>query len=102
MRQVARIIAEFLLHLGVVFICLLAGTILVGGIGAIAGMLMARSYVRHGPSDPADAPVYVTMGLVFMGAIAGAIIGVIVGVALCVRLANQKKKSPSALSGALP
>jgi positive regulator of sigma E activity len=61
-----------------------------GGIGGLSlGWLLAFGYRRHGPSDPGDAPVYVTMGLVLVGACVGAILGFIIGIIYSVRLARR-------------
>jgi len=70
---------------------LLAGAIM----GCLAGLalawLLALRYHRHGPSDPADAPVYVAMGLMLVGACMGAITGFIIAVVYGVRLARRSK-----------
>ena len=68
----------------------LAGAV-VGGIGGLAlGWLLAFGYHKRGPSDPADAPIYVAMGLMLVGACLGVLIGLVVGIILCVRVARRK------------
>ena len=69
---------------------LLAGAA-VGCIGGLSlGWLLALGYHRHGPSDPADAPAYVAIGLMLTGAFLGAIIGVVIGAILARRKALTK------------
>jgi hypothetical protein len=63
----------------------------VGCIGGFAlGWVLALGYHKRGPSDPADAPVYVAIGLMLFGACLGAFIGLVVGIILCVRTARHK------------
>jgi hypothetical protein len=63
----------------------------VGYVGGLAlGWLLAFSYHKHGPSDPADAPVYVAIGLAMVGACLGALIGLVIGIMFCVRLARRR------------
>jgi len=72
---------------------LLAGAV-VGCIGGFSlGWLLALSYHKHGPSDPADAPVYVAIGLTLVGACLGAVIGFAIGIIYCVRLTRRKTLS---------
>jgi hypothetical protein len=66
---------------------LLAGAA-VGCVGGLSlGWLLALGYHRHGPSDLGDAPVYVAMGLMLVGACLG---GLAIGVIFCVRKARRK------------
>ena len=51
----------------------------------------ARGYHRHGPADPADAPVYVAMGLMLVGTCVGVITGFIIAVVYGVRLGRRRK-----------
>lgn len=44
-------------------------------------------------SDPADAPVYVAMGLMLVGTCLGAVIGSAIGIVYCVRLTRRKELS---------
>jgi hypothetical protein len=68
----------------------LAGAV-VGCIGGLTlGWLLAFGYHKRGSSGPADAPVYVAMGLMLVGACLGALIGLVVGIILCVRMARHK------------
>jgi len=74
---------------------LLAGAV-VGCIGGLSlGWLLALGYRKHGPSDPGDAPLYVGMGLMLVGACLGAVIGFTIGIIYCVRLARRKALSQS-------
>ena len=57
--------------------------------------VLALGYHRHGPSDPDDAPVYVAMGLMLVGACLGAITGFAIGIIFCVRLARRKALNQS-------
>lgn len=68
----------------------LASAVLGGIGGMVLGWHLAFGYHKRDPSDPADAPVYVTMGLILVGASLGALIGLVVGIILCVRAARQK------------
>lgn len=77
------------------YICIsLAGLLAGGVVGCIGGLslgwLLALSYHKHGPSDPADAPVYVAIGLTLVGACLGAVIGFAIGVIYCVSLKRRK------------
>lgn len=82
---------QILRYVSVSIAGLLAGAI-AGCIGGVAlGWLLALGYHRHGPSDPADAPVYVAMGLMFVGACLGAITGFIIAVVYGVRLERRRK-----------
>jgi|GEM_PF-2036948 len=82
------------------YICIsIAGLLAGAAVGCIGGLslgwLLALGYHRHGPSDPGDAPVYVSIGLMLVGACLGAIIGFAIGVIFCVRLARRKALSSS-------
>jgi hypothetical protein len=81
---------NFLPYIGILVTSILAGA----GVGFIGGGSLgwywALGYHKQGPSDPADAPAYVTMGLMFFGACLGAIVGLVIGIILCVRLARRK------------
>jgi ABC-type antimicrobial peptide transport system permease subunit len=70
---------------------LLAGAIAGCICGLALGWLLAFGYHRHGPSDPGDAPVYVAMGLMLVGACVGAITGFVIAVVYGVRLARRRK-----------
>ena len=75
-------------------------SLIVGGfVGCFGGMalgwLLALGYHRQGPSDPGDAPAYVALGLMFVGALAGAVAGLIVGIILCVRSARRNAADSS-------
>jgi len=64
---------------------LLAGAV-VGGLGGLlVGWFLALGYHKHGPSDPGDAPVYVALGLMLVGAGWGAIVGLVAGIIYGVR-----------------
>lgn len=68
----------------------------VGSLGGMAlGWLLASGYQRQGPSDPGDAPAYVALGLMFVGALAGAVAGLIVGIIICVRSARRNATGSS-------
>ena len=70
----------------------LAGGVM-GCVGGLAlGWLLAFSYHKRGPSDPADAPVYVALGLMLVGACLGALIGLVVGIIICIRIAIAQRK----------
>ena len=56
-----------------------------------AGLVDALGCHRHRPSDPADAPVYVAMGLMLVGACVGAITGLIIAVVYGVQVARKRK-----------
>jgi hypothetical protein len=58
--------------------------------GSLLGWLLALGYHRHGPSDPGDAPVYVAIGLMMVGAFLGAIAGLTIAVIFCLRLERRK------------
>lgn len=66
---------KFLTYISISLLGLFAGAI-VGALGGmVLGWFLALSYHKHGPSDPGDAPAYVTLGLIFVGACLGAIVG---------------------------
>lgn len=82
---------RILAHFAVSIAGLLAGAV-AGAIGGLfLGWLLAFGYHRRGPSDPADAPVYVAMGLIFLGACVGAVAGFIIGIIYSVRLAKTQR-----------
>jgi hypothetical protein len=77
------------------YVCIsLAGLLAVAVVGCIGGLslgwLPALGYHKQGPADPADAPVYVAMGLMLVGACLGAVTGFIIGIIICVRVARRK------------
>jgi ABC-type nitrate/sulfonate/bicarbonate transport system permease component len=77
------------------YVRILLTSILVGfGVGIVGGfsvgLFLMLSYHKQGPSDPADGPAYVTMGLIFLGACVGAIVGLVIGIIYCVRLARRR------------
>jgi hypothetical protein len=58
--------------------------------GLLLGLLVAMGYHRHGPADPGDAPVYVAVGLMQIGAFLGAIAGSAIAVTFCSRSAKRQ------------
>jgi membrane associated rhomboid family serine protease len=82
---------DILEYIGISILVLVAGAI-AGSLGGLCiGWLLAFSYHRRGPSDPADAPVYVAMGLTVVGACVGAVAGFIIGIIYSVRLERGRK-----------
>jgi membrane protein DedA with SNARE-associated domain len=82
------------------YVCISVAGLLAGaGVGVVGGYslgcLLALGYHRRGPSDPGDAPVYVTIGLTLLGAYVGAIIGFVVGIAFSGRVARRKALNQS-------
>jgi hypothetical protein len=72
---------------------LLAGAA-VGFIGGLSlGWLLALGYHRQGPSDPGDAPAYVTIGLTLVGVLLGAVVGLAIAVVLSIRLARGRREA---------
>lgn len=59
----------------------------------IAERVAALGYHQHGASDTGDAPVYVAMGLMLIGAFMGAITGVVVAVVYGVRMTRWNKRT---------
>ena len=77
------------------YIRILATSIVVGfGVGLVlsfsVGLGLMLSYHREGPSDPADAPAMLAMGIMLIAVCVGAIVGLIVGIIFCVRLARRE------------
>jgi hypothetical protein len=58
------------------------GVIIGAGGGWTLGRLLALGYHGRGPSDPGDAPVYVEIGLLMVGACVVAIGGLVLGIIL--------------------
>ena len=85
-------------YVSVSVVGLLAGASGGGICGLLFGSLLAFGYHRHGPCDPGDAPVYVSIGLMMVGACLGAIIGFVIAIVYSVRLA-QRCKVREALQG---
>jgi len=67
---------------------LLSGTIAGGVTGFLVGWLLAFTYHKH-DHGPNDAPVYVALGLMLIGAGLGAVGGLAVGIFYGVRLNRQ-------------
>lgn len=80
----------------------LAGLLAGAGVGCIGGLsvgwLLALGYHKQGPSDPGDAPAYVAIGLMLLGACLGAITGFATGIIFCVRLTRRKALNQSPLN----
>lgn len=67
---------------------LLSGAV-VGVLGGfLLGWLLAFGYHKH-DHGPNDAPVYVALGLMFVGAALGAIAALVVGIIYSVRLTRR-------------
>jgi len=68
---------------------LLAGAV-VGAVGGLLlGWFLALGYHKQGPSDPGDAPAYVTLGLIMVGTCLGAIVGLAIGIIYSIRLVRR-------------
>jgi ABC-type antimicrobial peptide transport system permease subunit len=84
---------QLLRYVGISIVGLLAGA----AAGCVGGLLLsgllALGYHRHGASDLGDAPVYVAMGLMLIGAFLGAITGVVVAVVYGVRMTRRNKRT---------
>ena len=86
---------DILTYIGISITGLVAGAA-AGCISGLAlGWVLAIGYHRRGPSDPGDAPAYVTMGLMLAGACLGAVVGLAISIVLCVRLARRKALTQS-------
>lgn len=71
---------KLLLCFGLALLGTIVGT-LVGAAGGFGvGWLLSLNYQKTGPNDVADAPAYVTLGLIFFGAIGGAVAGLCGGI----------------------
>lgn len=82
----------------VLYIFISLGALLVGGVvgcsgGWALGWFSSLGYQRQGPSDPGDAPVYLMLGLMFLGTCVGAIAGFATGVGFCEHLHTKKLKT---------
>jgi len=82
------------------YIRILLTNILIGfGAGILisvsVGLYLMFTYHKQGPGDPADAPAYVAMGLMFIGACLGALGGLAVGLIFCVRFARRQSSIQS-------
>ena len=75
---------------GITLACAVAGASIFGVLAFLTGVWMGQSYVRQGPSDPGDAPVYVALGLGMFGAFAGSVIGAAAGLVLALRSVRRK------------
>ncbi len=82
---------NILAYLAISVAGLIAGATVGGVCGLMLGWLLSLGYHRHGPSDPGDAPVYVSIGLMMVGACLGAILGLAIGVIFCMRFARRRK-----------
>jgi NhaP-type Na+/H+ or K+/H+ antiporter len=84
---------QLLRYVGISIVGLLAGA----AAGCVGGLLLsgllALGYHRHAASDLGDAPVYVAMGLMLIGAFLGAITGVVVAVVYGVRMTRRNKRT---------
>jgi hypothetical protein len=77
---------------GIALACAVAGAVVFGALAYFTGVWMGQSYVRQGPSDPGDAPVYVAFGLGMFSAFAGSLIGTVAGLALALRRENKRDR----------
>ena len=57
--------------------------------GLLLGWFLALGYHKHGPTDPGDAPAYVTLGLIMVGACLGAIVGLVIGIIFSIRFVRR-------------
>lgn len=83
-------VRTFFLYVLIVLGGTLIGAIVSGVVGLLLGLLLARTYVKHSPSDPAHAPAYVGIGFVLLGVVAGAVLGFISSLTICISLASRK------------
>lgn len=80
---------KILSYIAISFAGLLAGAV-VGALGGLLlGWFLALGYHKHGLSDPGDAPAYVTLGLIMVGASLGAIVGLAIGIIYSIRLVRR-------------
>jgi uncharacterized membrane protein len=80
---------HILRYIGITIVGLLAGA----AAGCVGGLLLSGLLALHGASDPGDAPVYVAMGLMLIGAFVGAITGVVVALVYGVRMTRLNKRT---------
>ncbi len=67
---------------------------LTGGIGGLLlGWFLGFGYHKQGRSDPADAPVYVAMGLALIGVCTGAIAGLIIAAIYSLRQSRRMTRT---------
>lgn len=86
------LLKKIILNLGTVLTAMLAGAVIGAACGFGLGWLLSFGYERRGPSDPADAPVYVALGLGLYGGGLGAIVGLAGGAGLCAIVAARKTR----------
>lgn len=73
---------------------LLGGGLAGGAGGLLLGWLMALGHHRQGHLD--DGPVYVTIGLAYLGAFLGAVVGLVRGIVVSVKLTRKRVMNQSA------
>jgi len=78
---------------------LVAGGIVGCLCGMALGWLLSLGYQRQGPNDVADAPAYVTLGLIYIGALCGAGVGLALGIIFTERLERMNADRRSGDSG---
>jgi hypothetical protein len=85
------VLVSFVKYLFIVISCLLIASAAGGAAGLGLGWAMSLGYEKRGPNDVADAPAYVALGLMYMGAMLGAVAGFLGGVLICIMNSLKRK-----------
>jgi ABC-type antimicrobial peptide transport system permease subunit len=77
------------------YVCVSVAGLLAGvAVGSVSGLslgwLLALGHHGRAASDPGDAPVYMAMGLMLLGAFLGAVVGLVAGIIVSMRMSRRK------------
>jgi hypothetical protein len=79
------VLVNLVKYIAILITCLLIGIGAGGTAGGGLGWALSFGYERRGPNDMAHAPIYVTLALMYFGAMSGAVAGFLGGILICIK-----------------